>query len=1020
MHHFFRPAIFTLLIFISAGAWSAELLLNVFLNDRPVQGAQVRLNGELVGTTAADGSVEANIGSGENTVELSRDLTVITTYSFSLADRENVELAIKFSDLEVEPRVDIEKYSLDNGASGAQGVIQGVVLDEQNSRVANALVTIEETGDSATTNELGGYVLNLPRGYYTLIIQHPDYIVSREEGVRVVANIGVAVTSTLHVRAASQVQINAPSMPILEETMILGTFVPNENTADMERSSYAIVDAIDAEQLKRFGDSSVASAILRVAGVSVNDDKYAVVRGLDGRYISSTLNANLMPTTDPLRRDVQLDLFFSNIIGSIEIQKSYTADMPGDTTGGSIGMITKGLPDDRVNELSFAGGYNLDVTGNDIITYAGSDSDWLTYDDGLRGIPTGVNQTFQGYVGPSVYSPNTCNISGCDISYEQNAELAQQFPVIYNLENESASPDFSLGYAYGNRHDIEAGGLGYYGSLSFSNSTSDRINAFIDDGEDDAYYNRSKKSAALGGYFVVGLEDNHDSEWISKTIFLRQADDVTRFEDGINTTEESEYKKALLYWAERQFLAQQFSGDHLFAGKHNLGWRLGVSQTTLLEPDRRAWRYVGGIFLPADVERRYSELQEDGLDVGVDYDITLDISSSVSMDLSAGYLYNNRDRQWDLARFSFRQGQGGQPDVLTADVETQLSWDNLVAQHYQLRKTTTNTDSFTAEVETNAFYVHSVTNFENGISVIAGVRAEDNLQVLEYPYNNDEDTRADPLDESDTLPSLAISYDLHDTWKFRGSFSQTLSRPGIIERSRSSMYDPDTDEQIFGNPILESASIDNLDLRVEYYFNDGGSASLALFSKTIDKPIERAVPDASGSAAQNSYTFRNAKSADLSGVELDFNKQVFDGNTWAILVGGNISIIESEVELDALSLRLEGESSQGRDLQGQSPLLVNLQLGIDHINTGQAFTLLINSFDDKIYKVGRGEANTGTKEMGRTSLDFSYEKEFENSSKVTFRIKNLLDEEVEYSQNGNITEGYSKGTVLSLKYTHNF
>lgn len=1020
MFHLLRLSAAAFFLFFSVGAFSAEMLVNVFLNSRPVQGAQVSVNGALVGSTNGKGSVEANINAGRNTIEISKDLVVISNYNFSVRESENVELAFKFSDLDEEPVINIEKYNPnEEEGSGASGVLQGVVLDDQGSRVSNARVTVEETGGSATTNELGGYVLELPRGYYTLMIEHPDYLVNREEGVRVVSNIGVAVTSTLHVRSAQRVQIDAPTLPILEETKVLGTFVPMASTSDMERMSYAIVDAIDAEQLKRFGDSSVASAIARVAGVSVNDDKYAVVRGLDGRYISSTLNGNLMPTTDPLRRDVQLDLFFSNIIGSIEIQKSYTADMPGDTTGGSIGMNTKDVPDEYINELSGSLAYVTDVTGEDIVTYEGSDTDWLTWDDGLRELPAEVNQVYSAYVGPDNYSPNTCDISGCDISYEESARLAQQFPVIYNLQTKQAAPDYSLGYALGNKADIGLGELGYYGSFSLSNSTSNRIDAFINDSTIDADYFRSKVSSAMGGYLVVGLEDNRDGEWTSKTIFLRQADDITRYEDGYNAEEENDYQEAILYWVEREFIGQQFFGDHMFADKHNLKWRLGFSESSLLSPDRRTWRYNGGVFIATAVERRYSELSEDGLDLGVDYNVSLDLSDSVSTDLSAGYLYNNRDRTWYLARFSFRQGQGGQVSDLTQGPEWQLSYENLEAQHYQLRKSTTNTDSYLADVETNAFYVNSVTNFDNGLSIIAGVRSEENVQTLSYPFGDPANNIEDVLDESDSLPSIALSYDLDDAWKFRTSFSQTLSRPGVIERSRASMYDPETDEQIFGNPDLISANIDNLDVRIEYYFGDGGSASLAAFNKVIENPIEKTVPDGSGSALDG-YTFRNAVEAELNGVELDFNKQVFDGNTWAILAGGNIAYISSEVTLDEDSLRLEGEISQGRELQGQSPFLVNLQIGIDHLPSAQSFTILLNSFDDKIYKVVLGEGLENVLEVGRTSLDFAYEKEFENASKITFRIKNMLDEPVEYSQNGNIIEGYSRGTALSLKYTHQF
>ncbi len=1018
MFHFFRLLSAVVLLSVSLSSFAAEMLVNVFLNGRPVQGAQVSVNGSIVGSTSETGSIEANIQSGSNKIEISKDLVVISTYNFTVDEMENVELAFKFSDLAEVPEINFEKYSLDDNGKGAKGILQGVVLDEQATRVANASITVEETGASATTNSLGGYIIELPRGYYTLVIEHPDYRISREENVRIVSNIGMAVTSTLHPRPIQRVQINAPQLPILEETKVLGTFAPMESTTDMERASYAIVDAIDAEQLKRFGDTNVAGAIARIAGVSVNDDKYAVVRGLDGRYISSTLNGNLMPTTDPLRRDVQLDLFFANIIGNIEIQKSYTANMPGDTTGGSIGMNTKDVPDEYIHELSLGLAYLTDVTGEDIVTYEGSDSDWLTWDDGLRKLPDEINSTFQGFVGPSTYSPNTCNISGCDITFEENARLAQQFPVIYNIKNEAAPVDFNLGYALGNVHDINLGGLAYYGSLSFSNKTTDRVDAFISDENVNAHYNRSKKSAAMGAYLVVGLEDNHDGNWVSKTIFLRQSDDVTRFEWGYNVDDENFYETATLHWVEREFVAQQFSGDKLFADKHEIKWRFGVSQTNLIEPDRRTWGYIGDVFIPSQTERRYSELTEDGMDLGVDYETTFDFSGSVSTDFSAGYLYNNRDREWYLARFSFRQGQGGLPPDLNADPETQLSYNYLQAHYYQMFKSTTNTDSYLAEVKTNAFYINTVTNFENGISLIAGVRSEDNLQALSYPF--DPDGLRDVLDETHALPAISLSYDLNDTWKFRSSYSQTVSRPGVIERSRSTMYDPETDELIIGNPDLITAEIDNIDFRVEYYFADGGNASLAVFNKAIDKPIERTVPDASGSAARNSYEFRNALSADLNGIELDFFKQVFDGDTWGVLVGGNISFIDSEVSLDEESLRLEGDDAQGRELQGQSPVLVNLQIGLDHLPTGQSVTLLVNSFDDKMYKVGRGSDFGNEIELGRTSLDLSYEKEFLNASKITFRIKNLLDEKVEYSQNGNTIEGYSKGTAISLKYAHQF
>ncbi|TVZ38058.1 TonB-dependent receptor-like protein [Alteromonadaceae bacterium 2753L.S.0a.02] len=811
----------------------------------------------------------------------------------------------------------------------------------------------------------------------------------------------------------------------LEEMMVLASYTPMENSTDVERQDSEIVDAIDSDQLEKFGDADVAAAVKRVAGVSIQDDKYAVVRGLDARYISSTLNNNLMPTTDPLRRDVQMDLFPSNILGGIQIQKSYSADMPGDSTGGSIGMATKDLPDELITKLSGSLGYNFDVTGNDIVTYEGSGSDWLTYDDGLREVPSDVESTFQGSDGS--VNIQTCDFDdpSCDITNERNAALSQQFPVIYNVKTESASPNWGLGVSHGNRFDKSFGSIGYYGALSLKNKTSARIDAVKDNPDEVSTYERSKKTSRLNGYFVFGLEDNHDGEWLSKTIWLRQAEDTTRVESGLSTYDDRYYDEATLRWNEREFFAQQFSGKHFFFTTHELEWRVGLSNTTMYEPDRRTWLYIGGQFLPRSTERRFSDLSEDGTDFGVSYLFPVDFSASVSTAFKAGYLYNKKDRNWKQSRYSFEPGINGMPTDRTTDVETQLSLDNLAGMNYRLAKKTDIYDTFAADVEVNAFYLNTETTIADSVTLVVGVRQEAFTQVLGYPNEPESSTTADPvdngdIDESKALPAVSINYAIGDNWQVRASASQTLSYPGVVEKSKASLYDPDTDEQIFGNPNLVVAEIDNYDLRGEYYFEDGGSITLALFSKSITNPIEKALPDGSGSAVDG-YTFRNSKSADLVGVELDFSKVLMETSSIALDLGGNVSVIESEVDLDQRSIDLEGQDAVGRKLQGQSPLLANLHFGFEHFASQQQVNLLVNYFDDKIHKVGRG-AIGNTVEKGRITLDLNYSVEFVNESKIDVKLANILNEATEYEtdHNSKIIESYKEGMELSVGYSYKF
>jgi len=252
-------------------------------------------------------------------------------------------------------------------------------------------------------------------------------------------------------------------------------------------------------------------------------------------------------------------------------------------------------------------------------------------------------------------------------------------------------------------------------------------------------------------------------------------------------------------------------------------------------------------------------------------------------------------------------------------------------------------------------------------------------------------------------------------------WSETVSYPGLIERSESLSYDPETGDPIFGNPDLQVSTIENLDARLEYYFSDSESISLAFFAKDIDQPIERAIPDASGSAARG-ITFRNQESADLFGIEVDVNKNILDRDEYVLWVGGNVSYIDSEVELSDDSLRLEGSSANGRALQGQSEWLANFQLGFDHYPTEQKFTLLVNYFDDRIFRIARGETNGPEFESGRLLVDFTYSWLFGENLEWSLdaQVKNLLNEDVEYEQNGNVIESYQTGTAFEIGITYEF
>jgi outer membrane receptor protein involved in Fe transport len=767
----------------------------------------------------------------------------------------------------------------------------------------------------------------------------------------------------------------------IEEVVAIGSYIPSTATSQ-QRDSSAVLNAIGSEQMSRFGDSNAASALKRVAGVSLIGGQYAVVRGLQGRYISSTLNGLGMPSTDPMRRDVPLDLFPASVLGGIEIQKSYTPDLPGDTTGGAIRMSTKDLPDDNTRKLSASIGFNSQVTGQDVISYEGGGSDFIGIDDGTREVPSRVD-------------------SATDGGYDNgNKALLNEFDHSYKTKQTSAMPDVSIAYSFGDRLEKGYGELAYYGAVEYKSEWSSREDAYIRDTSGNFDYERSQYKVDLTGYFVTGIETNAGNEYLSKTILLRKTDDTTRNQVGTDK-EGVDTDTTTLQWVERQFFSQQFSGLVFLGAEHTLDWRAGVSHTSRYEPDRRSYEYRNGQLATSGLERRFSDLSELSFDAGVDHTFDRTFDSGSLLKIKTGMLVSQKDREVELARYGL-SGTDITSD-LSLGVEEIINNSNA----FGLAGNTTNTDSYDAAESMLAVYQSYQYEPNESWVFLAGARLEDASQEITYARKSEANSS---LDTSEVLPVVSATWKPAEEWQFRLGASNTVSRPGLTELAESTFYDPETDDIIIGNPNLELSTITNLDFRAEYYLSDTESISLALFNKAIDKPIEKTVPDASGSASKGD-TYENSDSADLLGVELDFKVDVLDTDNFSGFLSGNFAWIDSEVTLDSESARLEGNDT--RALQGQSELLANIQFGVDHLATGQTFTVLINHFGDRIEKVVRGSL-ANEYEKGRTTLDLVYKWDVTENLTIKGKASNLTNEPVEYTQNDQVIESYKTGVDASV------
>lgn len=970
-------------------AYAGSAVFYITEDGSVAEGVSVEVNGKRQ-LIDAQGFTSFELPAGSYAAQLSQYGAAVGEAEFKVESDEDT------SDIFVEI-LGGEAIAEEINNDTVNGVISGQLSSrETGGGVSGARVSVAGSDIGVMTDDDGRFSLELPRGQYDITIAHPSYERKTLSSVHSMPGVPVSLSPELGMSGSG----------VIEEVVAIGSYIPDTATTS-ERDASAVLDSIGSEQMARFGDSSAASALKRVAGVSVVGGQYAVVRGMAGRYISATLNESLMPSTDPMRRDVPLDLFPASVLGGIDIQKGFTPDLPGDSTGGAIRMKTKGLPSDGSgSKVTATLGINTRTTFSDINGYEGSSSDFLGFDGGVRELPSYADSLTNG----GQDSVNYCNDPSFCFTPDQGVTLSNSFENIYNVDQIEAKPEKGFSVSSGN---LYSSGYGNYFALQYKDKWSARHDASINDSGKVGTYERTKRNIDLTGYYVVGMDTDTWSV-LSKTTLLRKSDDTIKTSSIYDDSKDQDNQTILLQWVERQYLGQQFSGGFFFNGgdvNQSLEWRFGVAQTNRYEPDRRQYSFINGNILPGSLERRYSDLTETSIDLGLDYNFELALSSDVFARIKTGLMVNNKDREVVLGRFGI-QTLDSLNASQTGSLEDILSSEAFENKDYAITTRTTNTDSYEASDNIIAAYLTGEYEYHE-VTLIGGARIEDATQSLIYPKQTDANNE---LASSKVLPMLGLTWRTNESLQFRTSVSQTISRPGLTERAESAQYDPDTDDLLRGNPDLLISDITNLDIRGEYYFSDDESISLAFFNKEVISPIERTVIEGDGSAVDG-FTFQNEESATLNGIEIDFRKNIYDGDSFSTTLGGNISLIDSEVVLGSNSAKLEGVAT--RKLQGQSEVLGNLQIEFDHFSTGQSLTVLINSFDDRIYAVSRGALGVEI-EDGRTTYDLVYKYDYSDNLKIKGKAQNITDEKVSYSRDGNEIESYYEGTDISASLEYLF
>lgn len=920
------------------------------------------------------------------------------------------------------------------------GEVVGSLIDADfQDPVPFANIIVKGTSVGTTSDFDGKYKLALEEGTYSLAFSYlgyktvevTDIVVSKQETIKLDVTLETSAEGLDEVVVSVSVKKNT-------EKSVLG----------IQKRAVNLLDGLSAESFKKMGSGDVASAIKSVPGVSVQGGKYVYVRGLGDRYTKSILNGVDIPGLDPDRNTIQLDIFPTNIIDNILILKSASADLPADFTGGIVNIVTKDYPTKKEHSLSLGGSYNPDMHFNsNYLSYNGSSTDFLGFDNGTRSVPINRNQ----------YIPNT---------FEYNpllTAITKKFNPTLSAMREKSGMDYSLGFTTGNQYQIgeSENKIGFFGSISYKNKTT------FYEGAENNFYRRNadtsvfeletdrtqngdlgKHNVLISGLLGTSFKTKR-SKYKLNMLHLQNGESTAGyFRQSLNFSDFVNFSKDNLEYTQRAISNLQLSGIHNSSdASWTTEWTLSPTLSKIQDKDIRttSFRVEDGVYsIPQNNQpkRIWRDLEE--------------VNAIAKLDLTKRYQFFNRDAKLKFGAYgAYKDRDFG---ILNFEIEnnSQTSKFNGIADNILLDENlwTVNNNSgsyidpdisisepanmYQAKQQHIAGYISNEFKIGQKLRTILGIRAEqfvsrytgeDNKDINDPQkviYNNER-----IIDKLDIFPTANLIYELNENINLRGSYALTTARPSFKEASIAKIYDPLSNNTFIGNIDLKPTYINNFDFRMEWFGEGAEMIALSSFYKTFTDPIELTYFESSS----DNFTPKNLGDAKVVGLEFEMRKNLgfvaaslsnFSFNVNTSLIKSTQKFGESERKLRELGLRDGEKLGKDRELQGQSPYMINTGLHYKGEENGVHLSLSYNVQGKTLQVVGNGFV-PDVYTMPFNHLNFNFSKSFgaNKEQSISFKVENLLDDSIvsEYESYGATNKTFSKrkpGRTFSLGYSIKF
>jgi len=881
----------------------------------------------------------------------------------------------------------------DHSAAENPASISGSISDRETGEPLPGVSVMVQGAKLGTYSDLDGYfkLKNLEPGTYALIFSLIGYQGSKVDSIMVEAG---------QTRSLEDVFLRPEAVEV-RGVEVTAKRVTNTEAAllRIQMKAPSISDGISAEQISKSPDSDAASALKRISGVTVVGGKYVYVRGMGERYSNTLLNGATLPSPEPKKRVVPMDIIPANLLDNVVTTKTFTPDQWGSFSGGSVRLKTKEFPEKFTLKFSASSGGNTETTGRTVHQDGGGATDWLGVDDGTREIPKLVYEAVkEGWSGVGDWNGHI------------NAELAQSFRHVWDGSPRRAPLNQNYSLSLGSQTEISGRPLGYVFSLTYGSKYKYRqekqrvfnagMNLRSDWNIEETIY-----AISWGGILNLNFKPHPYHKLLLNTTYTRDAEDQVRWMDGYY--EQRMWLENRLKWAEQSLAHFRLSGEHELPSiwSSHIDWSASYGEAQREEPDESTLLWCKDD--PGDSDDMYyinsqksggNRFWEDSQDenYGFSLDWTKDFTqwNGLPAKFKTGWAIEKMDRKDHMWFFDLSAspppGEWYQnKDSLKEHRPTQIA----LIPSKGLRWA--GAQSYNADKRIDGAYFSFDMPVFKRLRMIAGLRVEDTKVNITYnPVGNFELKDNVEKNQTDWLPSVNLTYGLSENMNLRAGATKTITRPEyyeLIQREDREIFES---LKSYGNPDLEHTRIYNYDLRWEDYPRPGEMFAVSVFYKRFKKPIE-SIFTIMGTLTVIPV---NMEAAENYGIEFEVRKNLdfVWGRLSGFSVNANYAIIQSRVEIDETGMSTFKPTNLDRALMGQSPYVVNATLGYENQH-GASLRVLYNRFGERIAYIG-ALGNPDIIEKPFDQLDLAIEQKLWGRLGLKLNAANLLDSESEFMQ----------------------